>query len=148
MSDAREEGSVNRMPDAKGKILGNYHDVLRLVANAIGAEATENDHQYYPFWQEDSSKGFLELIFPFSDSAGRFLRGAAGNGPIFIFLYCRGTWTFMGEMHGATVTPQPTNSATELLTYIHVSATAGIVCHYQLCDSEYRCTSEEDAIEE
>ncbi len=127
------------MSNESRPILNNYTEVLSFVAQKIGVTGSDNDYQYYPFSRDDTSRGFLELIFPVTDSSGRLLRGAAGNGPIFIFLYSRGTWTFLGEMEGTKVTPDTLNETIQFRTYSHVSAISGIERQYEFRHSEYVC---------
>jgi hypothetical protein len=129
-------------------MLYSYPDVSRFVAELLGVDAWEGESEYYPFSSADASKGFLEVVYPVADASGHLLRGAAGNGPIFIFLYRRGTWTYLGKMHGAKATAIATASTTEFNVYAHASATAGVERHYQLRGEEYVCVWEGDLTEE
>lgn len=132
------------MPEESKRILNSYPDVSRLIAELMEIDAWEGESEYYPFSSADATKGFLEVVYPVADASGRLLRGASGNGPIFIFLYCRGTWTYLGEMHGAKAAAIATTSTTEFKVYAHVSATAGVERRYQLRGGEYVCVSEAD----
>jgi hypothetical protein len=122
----------------------NYDDVRVFVAGKLGIDTWEGAYEYYPFSKGDPTKGFLEIIYPEADSSGRLLRGAAGNGPIFIFLYFSGRWTYLGEMYGAKVETDTTTDTTEFVVYAHVSATQGVERRYQFRTSEYVCVSEVD----
>jgi hypothetical protein len=122
----------------------SYADVVRFVATKMDVDDWEGDCEYHPFSQEDASKGFLELMLPMADSRGRLLRGAAGNGPIFIFLYYRGTWSYRGEMHGATVIVETVAGITEFVVYSHLSAMAGVERRYRLGGVTYECVSERE----
>jgi hypothetical protein len=124
----------------------SYADVVRFVARKMNVDGWEGDCEYHPFSQEDVSKGFLELIIPVADSRARLLRGAAGNGPIFVFVYNRGTWSYYGEMHGATVTAETVEGNTEFVTYSHTSARAGVQRRYRLKGITYECVSEQEIV--
>ena len=124
----------------------SYADVVRFVARKLQVDAWEGDCEYHPFSQKDLSKGFLEVIIPVADSRGRVLRGAAGNGPMFVFLYNRGTWSYYGELHGAIVTAETVEGSTEFVTYSHMSARAGVERRYRLKGITYECMSEEELV--
>lgn len=124
----------------------SYADVVRFVASKLNVDAWEGDCEYHPISQEDVSKGFLELIVPVADSSARLLRGAAGNGPIFVFLYNRGTWSYYGEMYGAKVTAETFEGNTEFVTFSHASATTGVERRYQLKKITYECVFEEEIV--
>jgi len=135
------------MPEEPKSILNSYDEVSRFIAELIGVDAWDGESDYYPFSLTDSTKGFLEIVYPVVGASGRLLRGAAGNGPIFIFLYCRGAWTYLGEMYGTKVTAT-TDNTTEFTVYAHVSATTGVERRYQFSDGAYVCVSEADVVEE
>ena len=119
-----------------------YPDLYRAISASIGAELTDCEHEYYPLNSWDPGQGFLEVIFPFVDSRGRLLRGAAGNGPIFVFLYRRGIWTYLGEMYGAKVSADIDAGITKFSVYTHVSSNSGTERQYSLHNGEYICISE------
>jgi hypothetical protein len=125
-----------------------YADVVRFVARRMDVDAWEGDCEYYPFSQLDPTKGFLEVMLPMADSCGRLLRGAAGNGPIFIFLYDRGTWSYRGEMHGAKVVAETVEGVTGFIVYSHLSATVGVERRYRLAEITYECVSEQKIVTE
>lgn len=127
-------------------IFTSYTDVVSFVAGKLNVDAWEGDCEYHPLSQENVSKGFLELIIPVTDSSARLLRGVAGNGPIFVFLYNRGTWSYYGEMHGATVTAETVEGNTEFVTYSHTSARAGVERRYRLKGITYECVLEEEIV--
>ena len=124
----------------------SYADVVRYVARKLNVDSWEGDCAYHPFSQKDVSKGFLEVIIPVADSRGRLLRGAAGNGPMFVFLYKRGTWSFCGELHGAIVTAETVEGGTEFVTYSHTSARAGVERRYRLERLTYECVLEQEIV--
>ena len=124
-----------------------YADVIRFVATKINVgDGWEGDYEYHPFSHGDVSKGFLELMIPVADSRGRLLRGAAGNGPIFIFLYNRGAWSYCGEMHGATITAETVEENTAFVVYSHTSVRAGVERRYRLRGNTYECVAEQEII--
>jgi hypothetical protein len=126
------------------KILSSYPELSHFVAGMMKVDSWEGDSEYYPLSSADVSIGFLEVVYPVADGSGRLLRGAAGNGPIFIFLYCRGTWTYLGQMHGAKAVAIVTTNTTEFDVYAHATAASGIQRRYQLRGEEYVCVSETD----
>ena len=136
------------MSDQLTRTLTTYAAVIRFIAETMGVDGWEGDCEYHPLSHGDASKGFLELILPLADSRGGLLRGASGNGPIFIFLYRRGTWTYLGEMHGATVEADTGSGTTEFVVYSHESATAGVERRYRLRGVGYECVSETDIVAE
>jgi hypothetical protein len=132
------------MPEESKTVLASYAEVSRFVAARLSIDAWEGESEYYSFCAADPSAGFLEVVYPVADASGRWLRGASGNGPIFIFLYRCGTWTYLGEMHGAKTTSIASSSSTEFKVYAHASATETVERHYQLFGAEYVCVSEAD----
>lgn len=130
------------------KSLGTYSELFDFIRNNTGVDAADCDSQYYPFCQSDPTQGFLELILPVADSRGRLLRGAAGNGPIFIFLYRRGRWSYLGEMHGTQVTADTASRTTEFTVYSHASASSGVQRRYSLQGERYECVAEEEVTNE
>lgn len=128
--------------------LTTYDEVVRFVAQRLSVDGWEGDSEYYPCSDGDVSKGFLEIMLPVTDSNGRMLRGASGNGPIYVFLYHRGTWTYLGEMHGATVKANMFQGTTEFLVYGHLSSATAIERRYQLFGMTYKCVSEEEIVSE
>lgn len=136
------------MPQESKKIFNSYPDVSRFISDLMVVDAWEGESEYYPFAAADASQGFLEVVYPVADASGRLLRGASGNGPIFVFLYCRGVWTYLGEMYGAKAEAIATAMTTEFKVYAHASATAGIERWYQLREGAYVCVWETDVIAE
>jgi hypothetical protein len=132
------------MPEDPKKTLTSYPEVSRLITELLEVNGWEGESEYYPFSSVNPSGGFLEIVYPVTDASGRSLRGASGNGPIFIFLYRLGTWTYLGEMYGARATAIATDSTTEFKVYAHVSASAGVEREYRLSEGKYVCVSEED----
>ena len=136
------------MPEETNRILNSYSEVSGFIADLMGVDGWEGESEYYPFSSADASKGFLEVIYPLTDASGRLLRGASGNGPIFVFLYRRGAWTYLGEMHGAKASAILTNTVTEFNVYAHFSATTGSERHYQLRGGAYECVWERESSSE
>ena len=136
------------MTDDSKRIFTSYPELASFIAELIGVDGWEGDTEYFPFSSDDASKGFLEIVYPVAAASGRLLRGAAGNGPIFIFLYCRGAWTYLGEMHGAKVEAVATSTITEFKTYAHISATTWIERLYRLSGGAYVCVMETDVSSE
>jgi len=124
--------------------LDSYPAVSQFIAKLLGVDEWDGESEYYPFNSSDASKGFLEVVYPLADASGRLLRGASGNGPIFVFLYCRGSWTYLGEMHGAKAEAITADTMTEFNVYAHVSARSGIERRYQLSGGTYMCVAETD----
>ena len=130
------------------RTFGSYQKLSHFIAERLEVDDWWGEHEYYRFSSVDPSAGVLEVIYPVADSTGRILRGAAGNGEIFVFLYRCGSWTYLGEMHGAKATPIATTGVTEFRVYAHASATAGVERRYKLRGSVYACVSEEDVASE
>ena len=122
----------------------SYLDVAAFISELLAVSGWEGESEYYPFSAINPRAGFLEIVYPNADTSGRSLRGAAGNGPIFIFLYRVGTWTYLGEMQGVLATAITTDNITKFTVYAHMSAAAGIQREYQLSGENYVCVSEEE----
>lgn len=60
------------------------------------------------------------------------VRGASGNGPIFVFGNLQGKWTLIGNLGGNSVTPlsRSNKGYLNLAAYWHMSAVSGIIDEY------------------
>ncbi|MDP3981388.1 MAG: hypothetical protein Q8Q33_08260 [Chlamydiota bacterium] len=144
----------------KKKELMNFDDVLEYIIKESDLEAEAyslegwdltatisalieyTKCEYYPYDLHDPGKGFLEVVFP--AAVGRGLRGASGNGPIFVFQIFKGIWNPLGELNGAWVKPNYKLFPTGLNAYGHISAFEAIEYKWVFRSGKYVCVQERE----
>jgi len=94
--------------------------------------------------------GVEELLVMPVEVCGNIIRGASGNGPIYIYQERGDTWVNIGETIGnqLRVTYKKTNNYYDIETNYHMSAVSGIIYSYKFNltgdNGSYQQVSEED----
>ena len=64
---------------------------------------SNSEYRFFQFDRNNLAEGILIFIKPFVSGSGELVTGAAGNGPIYVFLSKKGSVRYLGEMRGAMI---------------------------------------------
>lgn len=93
-----------------------------------------------------NSDGTDELLILPIEICGNVIRGASGNGPIYIFQKNNEGWVKIGELNGnlLRIENEKTNGYNRLNTNYHMSVNSGIDYFYEYENGNYQMVSESE----
>lgn len=93
-----------------------------------------------------NSDGTDELLILPVEICGNVIRGASGNGPIYIFQKNKEEWVKIGELNGnlLRIENEKTNGYNRLNTNYHMSVNSGIDYFYEYVDGSYQMVFESE----